>query len=132
MARPKTIHIIPNSTGDWVVRAPSSRASRVFSTQAEALKAAQASVRDVGGQLHVHEVSGQLKTSFTLGRAAMDKLNAIEGVSLTPVGKAAFKTFDREDLTPTQRRAALRAKIAEMTGRPKKKSTGVPGATTKG
>ena len=114
MTAPKTIHIIPNGSGDWVVRIGAGRAGKVFSTQAEAVRAAQAAVRDAGGQLHVHGAEGPPKTSFTLGRAAMAKLNAIEGVSLTPAGKSAFKAFDREDLTPPQRRAALRKDVAKL------------------
>lgn len=116
MAGPKTIHIKPNGAGGWAVHAASGRASKVFATEAEAVKAAQAAVREAGGQLLVHTPSGQLKKSFTLGRSAMGKLNAIEGVALTAAGKTAFKTFDRDGLTPVQRRAALRKDVANLSG----------------
>ena len=132
MAGPKTIHIKPNSSGGWAVRNGTGRATGVYSTQAEAVKAAQAIVRDVGGQLLVHTPSGQLKKSFTLGRTAMGKLNAVEGVSLSPAGKTAFKTFDRDDLTPAQRRTALRKDVTKLTGAPKQASSRASGAATKG
>lgn len=62
----------------------------------------------------------------------MGKLNAVEGVSLTPAGKTAFKAFDREGLTPAQRRAALLKDVAKLTGGSKKKAPGASGAKIKG
>lgn len=132
MAGPKTIHIEPNGSGGWAMRSGAGRAAGVFSTQAEAIAAAQAKVRDAGGQLLVHTASGQVKKSFTLGRTAMSKLNAVEGVSLSPAGKAAFKTFDRDGLTPAQRRTALRQDVAKLAVTPKKASPRTSGAAIKG
>lgn len=130
MAAPKTIHIIPDGSGVWVVRAASGRVGKTFATEAEAVSAAQAAVRDAGGQLQVHGAEGPPKRSFTLGRAAMAKLNAVEGVSLTPSGESAFKAFDREGLTPPQRRAALRQKIAKLARTAKAKKGASGGRTT--
>jgi hypothetical protein len=44
----------------------------------------------------------------------MEKLNAVEGVVLTPAVKKVFKDFDREGVTPVQRRAQLRRKIGKL------------------
>ena len=62
----------------------------------------------------------------------MGKLNAVEGVSPTSAGKTAFRTFDREGLTPAHRRAALLKDVAKLTGGPKKKASGASGAKIKG
>jgi len=122
MAAPKTIHITQNGSGLWLVRgAGGGRAGKVFSTQAEAERAAQAVVRDTGGHLHVRGADGQARKSFTLGRAAIAKLNAVEGVSLTPAGRSAFKSFDRADLTPDERRVALRKAPEKLAGTVKAK-----------
>ena len=119
---PKTIHVTPGKDGAWTVRSAAARAGRVFATQAEAVLAAQARVREVGGELYVHTGQGQPKKSFTLGRAAMAKLNAVEGVALTPAARSAFKDFDRQDLSPAKRRATLRTDLVTLAAAPKGKS----------
>lgn len=45
--------------------------------------------------------------SFTLGSAAMEKINAVEGIVLSSRVKEAFARFDRHDLSPEERRAEL-------------------------
>jgi hypothetical protein len=122
----KTIHVRPTKDGAWTVAARTGRAGKVFSTQAEAIKAAQSSVREAGGELFVHATQGPAKKSFTLGRTAMAKLNAVEGVALTPAAKAAFKAFDRQDLSPARRREALRNDLPKLAATPKAKATGGP------
>lgn len=114
MAVPKTVHVTLNGSGDWLVRGSGGAEDMVFTTQAEAVRAAQAAVREAGGQLHVHTADGPMRKTFTLGRSAMAKLNAIEGVGLTRAGEAKFQDFDRQDLSPSQRRAALRESIGEL------------------
>ena len=134
MAVPKTIHVTLNGAGGWMVRSSNGPASMVFATQAEAIHAAQAAIREAGGLLQVHAVNGQLKKTFTLGRSAMAKLNAIEGVGLTRTGEAKFKDFDRQDLSPSQRRAALRDSIGELSEKVERKAgaSRVHGASPKG
>lgn len=48
------------------------------------------------------------QSSFTVGRAAMEKINAVEGIVLPGRIKEAFASFDRRGLSPEQRRAELR------------------------
>jgi hypothetical protein len=115
---PRTVHVVPHGSG-WAIRAASGRASKTFASQADAVKAAQATVREGGGQLMVQAPNGRVRKSFTLGRAAMEKLNAVEGVKLTPATKKAFKDFDRDGLSPTQRRAQLRKSVGKVAGAPK-------------
>lgn len=115
---PRTVHVVPHGSG-WAIRAASGRASKTFASQAEAVKAAQASVREGGGQLVVQAPNGRIRKSFTLGRAAMEKLNAVEGLKLAPATKKAFRDFDRNGLSPTQRRAQLRKDVGKISGAPK-------------
>jgi hypothetical protein len=74
------------------VRTPSGRTGKAFFTEAEAVCAAQAAIREAGGQLHVHDAAGRPKTSFTLGRAAMAKLNAVDEFSPSPAGQPGAST----------------------------------------
>lgn len=115
---PRTVHVIPHGDG-WAIRAASGRAPKTFTSQADAVKAAQAEVREGGGQLMVQAPNGRVRKSFTLGRAAMEKLNAVEGVKLAPATKKAFKDFDRDGLSPTQRRAQLRKNASKLASGPK-------------
>jgi hypothetical protein len=134
MAAPKTIHITQNYAGLWLVRVTGgAHVGTAYSTQAEAVRAAQAVIRETGGQLHVSGADGQARKSFTLGRAAIAKLNAVEGVALTPAGRSAFRTFDREDLTPAQRRATLRKDLSKLAGtaKAKKRASGARAVSAK-
>ena len=47
------------------------------------------------------------RNGYTVGRAAMEKINAVEGIVLSSRVKEAFARFDREDLSPQERRAEL-------------------------
>lgn len=117
MSRPtsRTFFVAKNATGEWSVKSGGASTSRVFDTKAAALKAARDIVRENGGVLQVTNKDGQTSKSFTLGRSAMTKLNAVEGVVLTAAGKQTFKEFDREGLTPAQRRAKLRKSPIKLT-----------------
>ncbi len=111
---PRAIHVVPDN-GGWSIRAENGRSSSVHATQAEAVGAAQAMVRDTGGQLTIKESNGRTKKVFTLGRGAMGKINAVEGVVLSAAAMGAFTKFDQDDLSPTERRAKLRATVARST-----------------
>ena len=99
------------------------QAGKVYSTQAEALRAAEETARAAGGQIQLRGSNGEVRTRFTLGRTTMEKLNAVEGVGLTPAGRSAFKSFDRNGLSPSARRTALRKDVTKLAG---------PAATKKG
>lgn len=121
MAAPKTIHISPNGSGSWVVRTGEARSGKVFATQAEAVRAAADSARAVGGQIRLQTATGEVKKAFTLGRTTMERLNVVEGVSLTPAGRSTFKGFDRDGLSADQRRIALRKDVTKLAGPAKPK-----------
>lgn len=45
--------------------------------------------------------------SMTIGRSAMMKINALEGIVSSKATKARFVEFDKKGLTPAQRRAEI-------------------------
>lgn len=49
-------------------------------------------------------------SGFVLGRAAMEKISAVEGIVYTDEMKREFDEFDRKGLTPEERRKAIRKK----------------------
>ncbi len=49
---------------------------------------------------------------FIVGARGMGKLNAIEGISLSRESRAMFSEFDRQNLSPEERRAVINAKHA--------------------
>lgn len=87
---------------------------QTFPTKAAAVKAAQTTVREVGGLVTIKNANGGVGKSFTLGRSAMTKLNAVEGVVLGQAGKNAFRELDQIDALPAQRRAVLRKDLAKL------------------
>jgi hypothetical protein len=52
---------------------------------------------------------------FTLGRAAFEKISAVEGVRLSRKVKDEFLKFDRKGLSPDERRRAIMSKYAKST-----------------
>jgi len=64
-------HVEPNVKGGWSVRvAGSSRASRVFDTQAEAVDHAQALANREDGTLYVHAQDGSVRTKRDFAQAS--------------------------------------------------------------
>lgn len=110
----RTYSVAKNAKGSWSL-SHSGGSSTVFETKGAAVKAARQIVRQDGGVLEIKNSDGRTKKSFTLGRAAMTKLNEVEGVTLSGVGKRAFMEFDRKELTPNERRAKLRKDPAKLT-----------------
>ena len=52
--------------------------------------------------------SARADRGFTLGRAAMERISAVEGLSLTAEAREAFANFDRAGLSADERRTRLR------------------------
>ena len=49
---------------------------------------------------------------FVAGRKSMAKLNAMEGIRLSPSSRSMFEKFDRKGASPEERRKAIAAKHA--------------------
>lgn len=104
---PARIHVIP-STGGWQVRKDgASKASSVHSTQAEAVRAAQAKLQKSGGELRVQGRDGKAKQTYTLGGSAMTKLAAVEGIRFTPAMKRKIEAARDPSLSSEDRRRIL-------------------------
>jgi hypothetical protein len=52
---------------------------------------------------------------FTLGRQSFAKISAVEGIKLSPEMAADFQEFDRQQLTASARRKAIRHKYGKAT-----------------
>lgn len=89
-------------------------AGQTFPTKAAAVKAAQTTVREAGGLVTIKNAKGRVGKSFTLGRSAMTKLSAVEGVILGQATQKAFRELDRIEALPAQRRAVLRSDLAKL------------------
>ncbi len=64
----KGLHVTPNG-GKWAVRSSgASRASRVVSTQAEAIKIAREQAKRNGTELYVHGRDGRIRERDSYGR----------------------------------------------------------------
>jgi hypothetical protein len=50
---------------------------------------------------------------FTLGRGSFAKISSVEGITLSAAMKADFSRFDREELSPAERRKALARKYGK-------------------
>lgn len=103
-----------SKAGGWSVSRSGSEPVIMFPTKAAAIKAAQTIVREEGGVLAVRNANGKTANSFTLGRSAMAKLNAVEGVVSGNAVQKAFSAFDLVDATPAERRAGLRKDLAKL------------------
>ena len=106
-ARPQTLQVENNKSG-WIVRSGrNARATRVFATQAEAVDDARMRLRVAGGELAVRSVDGRIRESFTIGRKAMAKIGAIEGIRLSKKIRANLRALDKEGLSPRERRERI-------------------------
>lgn len=68
MSKMNRRHVVPNDGGGWkVVKPGAKRASGLFSTQAEAERAAkQMVVNQGGGEVRVHRSDGRIRDSDTV------------------------------------------------------------------
>jgi Uncharacterized protein conserved in bacteria (DUF2188) len=65
-------HVVPNTTGGWAVKnAGASRASKLFTTQADAVTYARDAAKKAKTELFVHGKDGTIKERNTYGRDPM-------------------------------------------------------------
>jgi Uncharacterized protein conserved in bacteria (DUF2188) len=65
-------HVVPGTTGGWAVKnAGSTRASKVFTTQADAVTYARDAAKKAKTELFVHGRDGTIKERNTYGRDPM-------------------------------------------------------------
>jgi hypothetical protein len=109
---PARISVTPDGHG-WSVRGEASagREARTFATESDALHAAQELVRENGGEIIIRRIDGRARDSFTLGRAGMRKLAAVEGLTVTREMVRQLEEFDRRGLSPQERRAELASRF---------------------
>lgn len=94
--------------GEWQVRREGSgRAVGVYPTQSEATAAASAALRKSGGAVQTLTPGGQTAETLTLGRQAMAKIAAVEGIALTAEMQDALKAFDRAGASNEERRREI-------------------------
>ena len=94
---PKTLHVIPKA-GQWAVTREGGKATRVFSTQREAIESARDIARGSSGQLVVHGRSGQIREHETYG---MPPIQDPPGKKSAKIEKAVSKiTLDRLGADP--------------------------------
>lgn len=61
-------HVVPSSTGGWSVRkAGASKATKTFTTQKDAVKAATAIARNQKTELYVHGTDGRIRERNSYG-----------------------------------------------------------------
>jgi hypothetical protein len=62
----------------------------------------------VGGMTKTLDKPSSKRTKgYVLGRRGFAKISAVEGIRLSPEMEARFREFDREGLSPSERRKAL-------------------------
>lgn len=67
MGNPKNIHIVQRENGWGTLREGADRASRVFSTQAQAIEAGREMARQGRGELLVHGQDGRIRARDSHG-----------------------------------------------------------------
>lgn len=62
-------HVVPNTTGGWsVINAGATRASKVFTTQADAVKYGRELAKNAKTELFVHARDGTIRERNTYGK----------------------------------------------------------------
>lgn len=62
-------HVVPRPNGEWAVRnSGAARATKVFDTQAEAIKFGRDAARREGAELYIHREDGTIRTRDSYGR----------------------------------------------------------------
>lgn len=61
---------------------------------------------------------------FVLGRAAFDRISAVEGLHRDTASEAMFADFDRRGLGAEERRQAIRARHGAKTAAPARRRAG--------
>jgi hypothetical protein len=112
-ARSRDLHVVPHAGGWAIKQAGAASAARIYNTQQEAVEAARGALRTAGGGLRIHSRDGRIRDSFTLGRDAMSRISAVEGIHLTAEMQKDFREFDRQGLTDAERRRAIADKYGK-------------------
>jgi Uncharacterized protein conserved in bacteria (DUF2188) len=101
------VHVTPTE-GGWQVRHDGAhRAARVYSSQTEAIEAAQSAIRRSGGEVRVEGRDGRIRESMTLGRDSMAKIAAVEGIHLSAESKRTLENLDRAGASGEERRRSI-------------------------
>ena len=101
------LYVVPTEQG-WALKTHGAkRVTRVYSTRAEATKAAQEMLRTKGGEVRIQGRNGRWRESFTLGRDDLEKISEVEGIRLSRDMRGAFREMDRRELSAGQRREAI-------------------------
>ncbi len=90
------------------------RASGIYSTQAEAARAAQDMVRIKGGTVRIQGPDGRSQESFTIGRDGFTNISAVEGIHLSLEMKKDLRDFDRKGLSNHERGRAIARKYGRQ------------------
>jgi len=107
------IHVVPTD-GGWQVRHEGAdRAAGVYRTQTEATEAAKSAIRRWGGELMVQGRDGRIRGSMTLGRDAMAKIAAVEGIHLSSVSKRTLQDLDRAGASGEERRRSIASQFGK-------------------
>jgi hypothetical protein len=110
----RTRFFVVRQSSAWVLRkSGSAQASRAYKTQREAVAAARRLIKEAdGGEIIVHGRDGRIRgvDTYALGGDSFDKINAVEGISLSEEMKRDFRMLDRKRLSPEKRREWLIAK----------------------
>jgi hypothetical protein len=100
--------------GGWQVKGGTSgRAIETYRTQSEATEAARGALRRSGGQLLVQGLDGRVRETMTLGRDAMAKIAAVEGIHLSPAMTRTLEVLDRRGATSEERRLAIARQFSD-------------------
>lgn len=68
MAKSTSKHVVPNSDGGWAVRnTGAARVTRVFATQAEAVRYGRTAAKKAHVELYVHRRDGMIQSKESYG-----------------------------------------------------------------
>jgi hypothetical protein len=99
--------IVASTSAGWAVRHAGGREIGVFATQAEATDAARSALRKSGGAVRVQGPDGRVHETLTLGRDAMARIAAVEGISLPGDLERLLGDLDRAGASSEERRRAV-------------------------
>ena len=101
------VHVAPAGGGWQVKREGSDPATTGHESQAEATEAARSALRKSGGELKVQGPDGRVHETLTLGRDAMARIAAVEGISLPGDLERLLSDLDRAGASSEERRRVV-------------------------
>lgn len=108
--------VVAPAKGGWTVLSDQSeqRSRKVYKTKGDARAAAREMTGRDGGEVIVKGRDGRIGEvdTFSLGRAEIAKISAIEGLHITSEMDADLRELDQKNLTDEQRRQKLFLKYA--------------------